>query len=195
MYCKLHWTQYKAWYSCFCMLACQQNHILTGWVAFSLTQLELDTAYLVEEIELLVQWGANLYQSGWVGLRLVGADRSDPDVAQISNIQGAVGGHGQRGGCFQTGIPSIASITWQKKKKKKALIGALKWHNGVSKHTELHKGSPGEWEKSFCKNEDPMMPLSILSVWLRTWTYWDTVASRRSWPKHLDSDLNLVMHC
>lgn len=52
------------------------------------------TVYLAEEIELLVQWGADLHQSGWAGLRLVGAYSSDPDVAQISNIQGAIGGHG-----------------------------------------------------------------------------------------------------
>lgn len=69
------------------------------------------TLYLAEEIELLVQWGANLHQSGWAGLRLVGADSSDPDVAQISNIQGAIGGHCQRGGGFQTSITSIATIS------------------------------------------------------------------------------------
>lgn len=66
---------------------------------------------LAEEIELLVQWGADLHQSGWAGLRLVGADSSDPDVAQISNIQGAIGGHGQRGGGFETSIAGVASIT------------------------------------------------------------------------------------
>lgn len=53
----------------------------------------LTTVYLAEEIELLVQWGTNLYETSWVGLRLVGADSSDPDVAQISNIQSAIGGH------------------------------------------------------------------------------------------------------
>lgn len=52
-----------------------------------------NTVYLAEEIELLVQWGTNLYETSWVGLRLVGADGSDPDVAQISNIQSAIGGH------------------------------------------------------------------------------------------------------
>lgn len=53
----------------------------------------LITLYLAEEIELLVQWGTNLYETSWVGLRMVGADSSDPDVAQISNIQSAIGGH------------------------------------------------------------------------------------------------------
>lgn len=53
----------------------------------------LITVYLAEEIEFLVQWGTNLYETSWVGLRLVGADSSDPDVAQISNIQSAIGGY------------------------------------------------------------------------------------------------------
>lgn len=67
--------------------------------------------YLAEEIELLIQWGADLHQSSWAGLRLVGADRSDPYVSQISNIQGAIGGHGQRGGSFETSVTCIASIS------------------------------------------------------------------------------------
>lgn len=41
----------------------------------------LGTVYLAEEIELLVQRGADLHQSSRAGLRLVGADSSDPDVA------------------------------------------------------------------------------------------------------------------
>ena len=67
--------------------------------------------YLVEEIELLVQWGADLHQSGRAGLRLVGAYGSDPNVAQISNIQGTVGGHGQRGGGFEASVTGVASIS------------------------------------------------------------------------------------
>lgn len=66
--------------------------------------------YLAEEIELLVQWGADLHQAGRAGLRLVGAYSSDPDVAQISNIQGTVGGHGQRGRGFETSVTGVASI-------------------------------------------------------------------------------------
>lgn len=66
--------------------------------------------YLAEEIELLVQWGADLHQASRAGLRLVGAYSSDPDVAQISNIQGTVGGHGQRGGGFETSVTGVASI-------------------------------------------------------------------------------------
>lgn len=41
----------------------------------------LGIVYLAEEIELLVQRGADLHQSSRAGLRLVGADSSDPDVA------------------------------------------------------------------------------------------------------------------
>lgn len=67
--------------------------------------------YLAEEIELLVQWGADLHQSGRAGLRLVGAYSSDPDVAQISNIQGTIGGHGQRGGGLETSVTGVASIS------------------------------------------------------------------------------------
>lgn len=67
--------------------------------------------YLAEEVELLVQWGADLHQSGRARLRLVGADCSDPDVAQISNIQGAIGADSQRGRSFETSVTGIASIT------------------------------------------------------------------------------------
>lgn len=69
--------------------------------------------HLVEEIELLVKRGADLHQAGRVGLRLVGADGSDPDVAQVGDVQGAVGGHGQRGGRLQAGVAGVAAITWQ----------------------------------------------------------------------------------
>lgn len=69
------------------------------------------TVYLAKEVELLVQWGTDLYQSGWARLRLVGADGSDPDVAQISNIQGAIGGHGQRGGGFETSVAGVTSVS------------------------------------------------------------------------------------
>lgn len=67
--------------------------------------------YLAEEIKLLVQRGADLHQSGWAGLRLVGADGSDPDVAQIGDVKGSVGGHGQRGGGFETSVTGVASIS------------------------------------------------------------------------------------
>lgn len=76
------------------------------------------SAYLAEEVKLLIQWGADLHQSSWAGLRLVWADCSDPDVAQISNIQCAIGGHGQRGGGFKASIAGIASVSWQSHKKK-----------------------------------------------------------------------------
>ncbi len=68
------------------------------------------TVYLAEEIELLIQWGADLHQSGWAGQRLVGANSSNSDVAQISNKQGSIGGHSQRGGGFETSITGVASI-------------------------------------------------------------------------------------
>lgn len=71
----------------------------------------LGIVYLAEEVELLIQWGADLHQSSWAGLRLVGTDCSDPDVAQISNIQGAIGGHSQRGGGFEASIAGIASVS------------------------------------------------------------------------------------
>jgi len=67
--------------------------------------------YLAEEIELLVQRGADLHESSRARLRLVRTDSSDPDVAQISNIQGAIGGHCQRGGGFETSVASVASIS------------------------------------------------------------------------------------
>jgi len=67
--------------------------------------------YLAEEIKLLVQWGADLHQSSRAGLRLVGADGSDPDVAQIGDVQGAVGGRGQRGGGFEAGVTGVAAVS------------------------------------------------------------------------------------
>lgn len=67
--------------------------------------------YLAEEIELLVQWGADLHQSNWAGLRLVGAYSSDPDVAQISNIQGPIRGHGYRRRGFKTSVTGVTSIS------------------------------------------------------------------------------------
>ncbi|TNN34636.1 hypothetical protein EYF80_055200 [Liparis tanakae] len=68
-------------------------------------------AYLAEEIKLLVQWGADLHQSRRAGLRLVGADGSDPDVAQIGDVQGSVGRHGQRGGRLEAGVTGVASVS------------------------------------------------------------------------------------
>lgn len=67
--------------------------------------------YLTKEIQLLVQWGADLHQSSRARLRLVRADSSDPDVAQISNIQSSIGGHCQRGWRFKTSVTGIASIS------------------------------------------------------------------------------------
>lgn len=76
--------------------------------------------------------------------------------------------------------------------------------NGISegalsyKHTEQYKFSFREREKpqlvhtSFAKYDDPMVPLKRLSVQLRAWTCWHTVASQWSWYDHLDSDLSLI---
>lgn len=67
--------------------------------------------YLAEEIELLIQWGADLHQANRTGLRLVWTHCSDPYVAQISNVQGAVGSHSQRGGSFEPSVSCIAAIS------------------------------------------------------------------------------------
>lgn len=75
----------------------------------ALPQVRLDP-YLAEKVKLLVQWGADLHQPCWTWLRLVGTDSSDPNVAQISNKQGAIGGNSQRGGGFETSITGIATI-------------------------------------------------------------------------------------
>lgn len=70
------------------------------------------TAYLAKEIELLVLRGADLHQPSRAGLRLVGVDGPDPDVAQVGDIQGAVGRHGQGGGGFEAGVTGVASVAW-----------------------------------------------------------------------------------
>lgn len=67
--------------------------------------------YLAEQIELLVQGGADFDEAGRVVLGLVRAHRADPDVTQISDVQGPVGRHGQRGGGFEAGVTGVTSVS------------------------------------------------------------------------------------
>lgn len=107
---QLVYVLYQQWCSLDSLSSFWNCHRRTE-VYFTCSTESLGVVYLAEEIELLVQRRADLYKSSWARLRLVWADCSYPDVAQISNIQCAIGAHGQRGGGFETSVTSVASIT------------------------------------------------------------------------------------
>lgn len=63
-----------------------------------------------EEVELLIHRRGDLVHVHAVQLRLVAAQGSDPDVAQVCDVQRAIWRHCHGGGGFQLGIPGIATI-------------------------------------------------------------------------------------
>lgn len=105
-------TLRQSYFSFITLLSKPRSALTDAAAALSHSETATTWTHLVEEIELLVQRGADLHQAGRVGLRLVGADGSDPDVAQVGDVQGAVGGHSQRGGRLEAGVAGVAAITW-----------------------------------------------------------------------------------
>lgn len=165
--------------------------------------------YLAEQIELLVQWGADLHQSTRAGLRLVEADSPDPDVSHVSDVQGSVGGHGQRGGGFEAGVTGVACVAWGRRKQTLFPPGLTLYQpNGVSGDTwrETSETQPPrkKVQTTFQENRDPA-ELQRLSVRHRRRTCWDTAAAAAASPppphlppppmsgcNHLDSDPCLI---
>lgn len=132
--------------------------------------------YLAEQIELLVQWGADLHQSTRAGLRLVEADSPDPDVSHVSDVQGSVGGHGQRGGGFEAGVTGVACVAWGRRKQTLFPPGLTLYQpNGVSGDTwrETSETQPTrkKVQTTFQENRDPA-ELQRLSVRHRRRTCW-----------------------